>query len=571
MKRLFTYFATVVALAAVLVGCGKDSDKGDYKCAVPNEAAVVVRFDINQVLVKSGLKSELINMLRSKLRQEGAPEMFVNMASDLRNTGIDVEAPMYAFTQFVDDDNVFVGIVAKTYDKELLDKVVAFVPNFPKSEESGCTYLHIEDDAAFAYNEVAVVFGGVAPFASKQYEVNSYGEYVPVARTHKHIDLKPLLIGALKDAANCSGGAVLPAYEGNDLAACLRVEPVLKKAKVLADAELKHASSRKRAEVYSALHLAEAAKSGRIDVALNFADGSVNLDAMVSGFPKPEGLQLEPCSNENLKNISANAWAVANLPLDGAMLTNVITKMLENHPELQGALDAALGREFNKRSMNVDAVVKSFKNVVFASISSIKGDLTVALNNYNEEHYWDPNYGDYGEYRTRANVDALAMVNVTNENIIKVVDAVQSFANMGLEQNGYNCYRVVVDGVGVNFGLDQKQLYAKTDYISYVETPATSASWYSAVQGSYGYVVVNLSSLLADPNIKREVEGALREEFGYSSSYGSAIKLVKSLDYILLTAPTSESLSLQLVLKNKKENVLKQIVNEVKPLVNNKW
>ena len=569
MKRLFTYFATVVALAAVLVGCGKDSDKGDYKCAVPNEAAVVVRFDINQVLVKSGLKSELINMLRSKLRQEGAPEMFVNMASDLRNTGIDVEAPMYAFTQFVDDDNVFVGIVAKTYDKELLDKVVAFVPNFPKSEESGCTYLHIEDDVAFAYNEVAVVFGGVSPLVSK---VNYYGEYLAVARTHKNIDLKPLLIGALKDAANCSGGAVLPAYEGNDVAACLKVEPILKAAKELADAELKYASSRKRAEVYSALHLAEAAKSGRIDVALNFADGSVSLDAMASGFPKPEGLQLEPCSNENLKDISANAWAVANLPIDGAMLADVITKMLENHPELQGALDAALGRELNNRSMNVDAVVKSFKNVVLASISSIKGDLTIALNSYSEEQYWDPNCGDYGVYRTRANVDALAMVNVTNENIIKVVDAVQAFANTGLEQNGYNCYRAVVDGVGVNFGLDQKQLYAKTDYISYVETPATSASWYSAVQGSYGYVVVNLSSLLADPNIKREVEDALSYKYGYSSSYGSAIKLVKSLDYLLLTAPTPNSLSLQLVLKNKKENALKQIVNEVKPLVNNnKW
>ena len=571
MRRLFTYFATMVLLVATSVGCGKDSAKGDYKCAVPNDAAVVVRFNANQVLVKSGLKAELTQMLRNKLRQEHAPTMVLSLLDDFRNTGVDVEAPMYLFTQLVDNENVFVGIVAKTYKRALLDKLIDFIPGGLKSEESGCTYVDVNGEGALAYNDVAVVIGGVSPLQGHRYEVDSYGNYARVEPQNK-VDLKPLLIGALTDATNCSGGAVLPSYEGCDAAVCLRVEPVLEVAKEIMNESLKHASVRERAEVYSALHMVEKAKNGRIDAALNFANGSIQFNAKVGNFPKLEGLQLKPCSNANLKNISANAWAVANVPFDGAMLVDVINKMLENHPELQGALDAALKSEFNyhNSNMDLDTIVKSVKNVVLASIFSIKGDLTVALNNYSEEQYWDPNYDYYGAYRTRANVDACAMVNVTNESIMQAVDLAQALAYIDFERNGYNRYRVVADGVGINFGIEQKQLYAKTDYVSYVETPATAASWYPAVQGSYGYVVVNLSSVLSDPKLKYEIEEGLKEEFGYSTTYGSAIKLVKSLDYLLLTAPTPESLSLQLVLKNKNENVLKQIVSEAKHLVYNK-
>ena len=571
MRRLFTYFATMVLLVATMVGCGNDSEKGDYKCAVPNDAAVVVRFDANQVLVKSGLKGELTQMLRNKLQAEGAPKMVLSLVDDFRNTGVDVEAPMYLFSQLVDNENIFVGVVAKTYKKSLLDKLVGSIPRSLKSEESGCTYVDVKGEYAVAYNDVAIVFGAVSPLQGHRYEMDSYGNYSPV-ELQKKVDLKPLLIGALEDAVNCSGGAALPSYEGCDAAVCLRVEPIFEVAKELAKESLEHASVRKRAEVYSALHMVEKVKNGRIDAALNFANGSIQLNAKVGNFPKLDGLQLKPCSNENLKNISASAWAVANVPFDGAMLVDVFNKILENHPELQGALDAALKSEFNyhNSNMNLDAIVQSTKNIVLASISSINGDLTVALNNYSEEQYWDPNYDYYGAYRTRANVDACAMVNVANESIMQAVDVVPAFVNIDLERNGYNRYRVVADGVGINFGIEQKQLYAKTDYVSFVETPATAASWYPAVQGSYGYVVVNLSSVLSDPKLKREIEEKLKEEYGYSTSYGSAIKLVKSLDYLLLTAPTPESLSLQLVLKNKNENVLKQILSEAKHLLYNK-
>ena len=93
MRRLFTYFAMLVAMVATLVGCTKESESGDYKCAVPNDAALVARFDANQMLAKSGLKAELTQLVRAQLQAEGAPEWAVGLADDFRHTGIDVEAP----------------------------------------------------------------------------------------------------------------------------------------------------------------------------------------------------------------------------------------------------------------------------------------------------------------------------------------------------------------------------------------------------------------------------------------------------------------------------------------------
>lgn len=127
---------------------------------------------------------------------------------------------------------------------------------------------------------------------------------------------------------------------------------------------------------------------------------------------------------------------------------------------------------------------------------------------------------------------------------------------------GNGNYSINADGVNVYFGQKGDLLYASTpDIVAPKHPAATSASWYPAVQGSYAYALVNISSLLQIPEFKQGViEGAQAS----GASIYSVMQLVESLDYLLLTAPTPESVSLRLVFKNKNENALKQVMNVAK-------
>lgn len=539
MKRLFTYFAMMVAMVATLVGCTKDeSTNADYKCAVPNDAAFVARFDVNQVLVKSGLKTELTQMLRMQLQAEGAPEFVLELVNDFRNTGIDVEAPMYLFAKLIDSNNIFVSCVAKTYNKNMLDKLLNLASQgaIEKRVVSGCTVVPIEDGIVMAYNDIAVVYGIVVPLEE------NYGYRVKT-------DSTPYIVEALQNATNGNGGAALPAYEGSDAAVCLNMASLVDMIKPQI---LKEATGRFNSDIAYALEMLDKSRNSKIDLALNFANGSINLDFKTSNFPKVEGFQMPVCSNQNLDKVSADALLVANLPLNGGEYVKAFTALLEQNPSYKQMLNQVLA-ESGAGAISADMVI----NLVSPLLSSVNGDITVAVNGVMPTN---------NDYAFTADVDACAMVNVTNSSIMSAVE-MSGFTNDSSVVNlGNSNYRIKVDGVDVYFGQKDNLLYASTPVVVAPKYPsATAASWYPAVQCSHAYVVANLSSLLSIPQVKQEVQQEVIAECG-AAGY-SVMQLVNSLDYLLLTAPTQESLNLRLVLKNKNENSLKQVVDAVKYVV----
>ena len=557
MKRLFSYFAVLTAATAILIGCAEEKKEkpaapekaavevasGDvvapkllgYECAVPNDAALVARFDANQVLVKSGLKAELTQMLRSQLQAEGAPGFVLELVNDFRNTGVDVEAPMYLFAKFVDSKNIFVSFVAKTYNKNVLDKLLnlASQGTIEKSVVSGCTVVPVEDGLVLAYNDTAVVLGGI----------------IPVEESYVDYNVTPYLVEALQSAANGKGGAALPGYAGSDAAICLNMASLVDMIKPQI---LKEATGRFNSDIAYALEMLDKSRNGKIDLALNFANGSINLDFKTSNFPKVEGFQMPVCSNQNLDKVSADALLVANLPLNGGEYVKAFTALLEQNPSYKQMLNQVLA-ESGAGAISADMVI----NLVSPLLSSVNGDITVAVNGVMPTN---------NDYAFTADLDACAMVNVTNSSIMSAVE-MSGFTNDSSVVNlGNSNYRIKVDGVDVYFGQKDNLLYASTPVVVTPKYPsATAASWYPAVQGSHAYVVANLSSLLSIPQVKQEVQQEVIAECG-AAGY-SVMQLVNSLDYLLLTAPTQESLNLRLVLKNKNENSLKQVVDAVKYVV----
>jgi hypothetical protein len=214
MKKLFSWIMAAVALVAV--GCTSNVETvSDYTKAVADNSAVVVRFDAYQVLQKSGMYNELVNMAKAELQKAGAPSLIVSMAEDLRNSGIDVQAPMYAYGAMLDNNNGFGAIVAKVHSRAKLDQLVNMIiseAHLSKYEQNGCTIIPVESNVAIAYNDVAVMVGAVETIVNGTHAKN----------------VQDCLVEALNNAASGAvGGSLLPAYEGSDVAACLNINALI--------------------------------------------------------------------------------------------------------------------------------------------------------------------------------------------------------------------------------------------------------------------------------------------------------------------------------------------------------
>ena len=254
--------------------------------------------------------------------------------------------------------------------------------------------------------------------------------------------------------------------------------------------------------------------------------------------------------------VSADALAVVNVPFNGSMYVDAIKTLLNTYPEMRQAVNEALA-ESGAGGFDVDMAL----NFVYPLLSSVDGDLTLAINSVKPI-----NKG----YAMTADVDACAMVNVTNSSIMSALEMTGATSSPEVKNLGNGSYAVDADEyIKVTFGQKENLLYISTaGVVAPKHNSATAASWYPAIQNSYAYAVVSISSLCSIPEFMQEVENGIRDEVGYDESmYQASMKVVKSLDYLLLTAPTPESVSLRLVLKNKHENALKQFVDIIKPLV----
>jgi hypothetical protein len=525
-----------------------------YSLAVADDALMVMRFDLNQVLEKSGIKADLLKLLREKLQEQGAPEAVVKMTDDLRTTGIDVEAPMYLYVREFNRDYLVAGFVAKTHDKALLDKLVALMfedENVKKSEMAGCTIIDDDENAAFAYNDTAVVYASIS-LKNEQYD--EYG----MLNQSNFPDIKPLLVADLeRTISGKASDVVLPAYKGSDVAVCLVMEHMLDMVREAMTVEDVDANPVEKVINTMAMTMLEKSRNGKIDIALNFADGSINLDAMVTGFAKLFDVEFQPCSNKNLDKVSADAWVVANVPFNGAAYIKAIKLLLKNNPDYKRLIEKHLLE--SDSDVNLDMML----NMALSLLGSVDGDITVALN--------DIKSFDSDSF-AGAGIDVCAMVNVNNSSIMNALETFGIADAPGVERCNNGSYCMDADGANIYFGQKDNRLYVSTPKdIASKKSSATSASWYPAVKNSYGYAVINLSSVLSIPEVKKALDEDIKAEQNSKkrASKESAKKLINSLDYLLFTATSPESVSLRLVLKNKNENVLKQVVDSVKPLIDN--
>jgi hypothetical protein len=274
-----------------------------------------------------------------------------------------------------------------------------------------------------------------------------------------------------------------------------------------------------------------------IHCALSCADGYIeiqsNYNNLMSGYD-----HILPCSNEGLKYVSADAILVGNGAMSGTAFTKLIKEFITSEPKLKKYLDQALKREFDE-SLDLNLAMSMIEPLV----NSIKGDMLMAINNLGENKQ-----------------DACAVIDVTNNSIVNFVGMTLA-ASSDVKAIDENNYSVNIDGINAYFGQKEGVAYASTPgQLKEQSNPATNASWFSEVSGSYGYTVANISSLLKDKDVYNYAQSTI-ESFGVSSS--DASKILNSLDFIVYKMPTKESLSLRISFKNKSKNALAQIVDMI--------
>lgn len=525
MRKLFIRLAAVVSFTILLIGCGPNDS---YTNAVSNQSFAVVEFNAYNVLQKSGMYNDLMVTAKDALRSEGAPDYAISLVEDLFNTGIDIHASMYGYAYMLDKNNIFMGLVGKTYSVEKLNALIAFIEGqanetLSKVQLDGYTLIDLDRNVALGYNENAIVLGVIE-------RLNYYGD-------RAHVDVKECISEALKNTVDGEKCDKLPSFAGSDIACRMDMSPIVD--------FLKSASSGSYdPDIATAISMLEKVRDAKLNFAGNFATGSVDLELEWSGLPESTHKALS-CSNKNLQYVSDDAWFVANLPFHGESVVAVINNLLD---------DQMIRRIIDDIAQEVTGNLFTAKSAMaFASplISSINGDITIALNKLS-------NFDNY-----KPNIDALAVVTVKNESIINLASgAIASIP--GAHSLGDNIYQIFDDGIIGYIGQKEDLIFASTPtIIEQKKQSATKAKWYSEVKGSYGYVVLNLASLFASPEVRR-----IPEELGYSRNDAFYINSINDLlDYTILSIPTTQSASYRIVFKNDNENALKQVVDVLKPLI----
>jgi len=522
MKRLFGWIVAIVASATMLVGCGGNG----YADAVSQNAIIVARVNGYQLFEKSKALQDLVNVTKQQGLTEGMPQTLTSVVNDPENLGIDYTAPVYAYVELTDLEKTdgYVVCVAKVADKVKLDNIINMVTplmgnNCIKSTVDDATFVELgRNDGIIAYNNTAILLGG----ASRHNSANNFM-------------LKQHLSDALKRATNGNGG-YLPKFEDSDVALCINMESIIN------NPQFSSMISRE-AQLADLGNTLEQLREMKIDFALNFADGSIDLESLVTGAPKAAA-ELDRCSNDNLQYVAANAWAVFNINLNGNKIVEALKSVVEEDPATKMLLDQAIKEATGM--MNFNTVM----TMVEPLINTIDGDITAALTGI--EH------NEYDEIPV-----ACAMMTVKDNTIFDYLSPICE-TTYSVQKTSPNTYQFTEDGVTCYLGTSNDLLYLSTQKpLAECVNPATNAAWYPDVKKSYGYFVVNIDEILKNPYIRGEFNEVLRWEFGSDERF-LVEQLCNSVSHIVCTFPSNESVKLSLVFKNREINALQQIVDIAK-------
>lgn len=550
MKKLATRLLLMMMAVACIVACNSsektnDKEGNDGGETTTNDvvdiadasvdAPASVLFDGEDVLLAAYLniddlldKCDLTENQRkllaaaaiSDIEEADAREYVQNAIIDLDNTGIKLSEPVYAtFNMGVKNNTLAMEaiLVAEVSDVETLDMVVGKM-GMPLDLENGVRYFNDHEEELY-------------------FTAGYNNDYLVLAISSENVSEK-LFFATLNNA-----DIDLAAFNGRDAA-------------VYVDAD-------RAFDVYTEVICMSAPKSqleydanyqelkkfigsdAKAILGLAFQEGRIVLDLRYAGFNNNYLEASEVVSNENLQAIPSSAVGVVNVGVNGPAVADIITKMLT--PELKRTLAREFGMSVNE--------ISSMAIILCDVISSIEGDLTLALNNFNVEEKEVYEYGEVVE-TTSIDVEALLMANVTNNYIMENI----SLLPVKKAADG-NSYYYQLGGLGrINIGQMGDTFYAGVN-TSYNDAISNSIAnkWDGEFDDSLAYVAIDMQNLVALPMIKDALSDLRYTEGREVADLVNGI--IGLLDSAWLNVREDNTTELVITMKDDKTNALAQLFN----------
>lgn len=549
-QTLFSILAAaVVIICGFATSCSTESEGAKANKEVLNDTFVFYA-NLGEINKKGGFdelltesnRRLLATIIASSAENADYEEYTKKLLVDPSASGINYDTPIYGYLN-VKDDSVSLVIVADVENAKNVDKFITFLEEMSGESvgavRKGDVRQFSIDDLHIAYNNnriVAVVdesldYGDnpnkvIAKALNRpDADLSAYEKY-DIAYS---VNIKKLVDILITDKQRSLD------YSYEYLAVCDEWER---------EWEMEYIKSLEKEIEMLKNSTKDFEENARATIGITSKAGRIVAEMSVDGYNSEYKLDKK-VSNEFLEYVNNNALLVANLAVDG----NMVSEILDKYFTAEYAKELGLNR--NEFNLYVGIASDAFK--------SINGDMTLAINDIKNKPY-------YGIEQ----INALMAVNVTDDYIISNV----SMYGAGiLNSYGANCYGFNYDDTLIMLGQKQDTLYltVNNDFRTRSNSAASKA-WVKDVKNSHGYIVVDVDNVLKNDFIV----STFREEFEKDDYYYEeskedkifnelAYKAIDKISYIYLSITSPTSVELVVVMDDKQANALKQYVDLVKP------
>lgn len=529
-KLLYALLAVVITAAvatAVIFTLNKKGETAENKGSEkPFSETALLLIDLKQLVEKSEFAALLepeqrqlyATLLASQTETEADAEYIRTIAEDFTKLGLSIETPAYGYLSTISEDAVEGAIVVDVANAKDIDTFIDFLSRNGAAmniERKGNT-RHITSEEFGS--EVAI----------------GYNDDRFVIALSSIRNGQEMLAEAFKTAT-----PNFVAFEGRDIAMYLDLNTLLN----IVDEELRKESFDVEAELAQFNEVRKQfGKNASLITGLTFDSGRITLDITALDINAAQNNPAKVVSNKHLAYIPYDTFAVANIGVNGANLSTILSEVLT--PDLAEQFGISRN-EFN-----------AMKEIARGALGSIDGDITLAVNRINGSLYNSTPY-----------IVADVLVDVRDRYIISNVGMfAQGFATQEYE----DAYVASLDNYNdIYFGQQDNILYAALNNLpEELPNSATTARWAKELNNCYGYVLVDIVNLLKQSFIESAMS-ELYYEIG-PDSYTIFSNILNMFDYALLINRSTSRSELSIVLSDKQTNSLKQIVDqavEVAPVI----
>lgn len=512
VKKRISRLAVFAVLIAIMSAC---SQKSEYTNVIPADASAIASINLKSLADKSGLKDKENETAKQKmidaLKSGTTAATFQQLEKVLNNpkeSGIDVDAPVYAFTA---TSFPYATLAFKVLD---IDKLHASLNVMiseqicqPIEEEEGYSYSIMANQNIFAFNESTAML----------VQVNSHSQMDKALK----VIVELMKQTPEKSITNNAGFQKMQKQKGdiNFLASFATMPPA-------------YAHQLNRGLTGSNIDPKDLMALG----SLSFEKGKIALtcgyyteNEEVKALLKKQESALTKLNGSFLKYFPASTIAFMNFGVNGETLYDLL---LENE-EFRNSVSISKAEE------------------VKALFSSFNGDISFGLINVTMGE--NSAFAAYADVKNNSALKAL-YDNKKTLNLRRGEDIVR----LGEDEYVYKSR-----DMNVFFGFKDNKMYATNNELLYknidktVDKSIKDNSYVSDMKGKNFFFVVNMDAILELPIVKMMVG------FG-GEEYQTYFNLASQISYLEVSNASEGIIEADLILKNKEVNSLKQIVDFVK-------